>query len=82
MAVEDNIVSKSGAWLNYGDLRLGQGREKARAFVLENMDVLLEIRDKVLKKRDFADLIERLPTLEQLKKRFGPAQVEQTEEKE
>ena len=79
MAVEDNIVSKSGAWLNYGDIRLGQGREKARDFVLENMDVLLEIRDKVLKKRDFADLIERLPTLEQLKKRFGPDQVEKTE---
>ncbi|MGH7162204.1 MAG: recombinase RecA [Planctomycetota bacterium] len=33
------VVTKQGAWFNHGRLRLGQGRDKARAFLLENRDV-------------------------------------------
>src|SRR6202022_4344585 len=29
LAIEDKVIDKSGAWLNYGELRLGQGRENA-----------------------------------------------------
>ena len=35
LGVEHKMVSKSGAWYNYGDLRLGQGRENAKQFLRE-----------------------------------------------
>ncbi len=44
-----DIVQKSGAWYSYGDLRLGQGKENARQFLLENQDVLEEIDQKLRK---------------------------------
>src|SRR5690606_5595076 len=36
VGVEANIINKSGAWFSYGDIRLGQGRENAKQFLLEN----------------------------------------------
>ena len=42
-----DIVQKSGAWYSYGDLRLGQGKENARQFLLENADVRDEIDRKL-----------------------------------
>ncbi len=47
MATEKNIVEKSGTWMSYGSTRLGQGRDKARDFLLENRDMLAEIEAKV-----------------------------------
>ena len=41
--LELEVISKSGAFLSYGDTRLGQGRENARAFLDENVDVADEI---------------------------------------
>ena len=40
---EFDIVQKSGAWYSCGDLRLGQGKENARQFLLENPDIMEEI---------------------------------------
>ena len=48
LAVEKKIVVRSGAWFRYGDTQLGQGKEKARAFLLENSEVTDEIKMKVL----------------------------------
>jgi recombination protein RecA len=48
LATNARIVQKSGAWFTCGDLRLGQGRDKARQFLEENPKVLAEIRSKVL----------------------------------
>src|SRR5690606_37845862 len=36
LGVESNVVQKSGAWFSYGDIRLGQGRENAKAFLAAN----------------------------------------------
>jgi len=47
LAVEKNIVEKSGTWMSFGATRLGQGRDKARDFLIENRDVLAEIEAKV-----------------------------------
>lgn len=51
LAVEEEIVDKSGAWFNYGDVRLGQGRENVKQFLKDNPDLLAEIEKGVLVKR-------------------------------
>jgi recombination protein RecA len=43
-----DVVEKSGAWLNYGDMRLGQGRENAKKYLAENKDLCEEIKGKIL----------------------------------
>ncbi len=43
MAVEHDIVNKSGSWFSYGDLRLGQGRDNAKTYLKENNEILSEI---------------------------------------
>ncbi len=47
MGVKENIITKAGAWFSYGDLRLGQGKENARAYLMENEDVANEIENKI-----------------------------------
>jgi recombination protein RecA len=42
------VLEKSGAWLNYGNMRIGQGRENAKKFLAENKDLCKEIKDKIL----------------------------------
>ncbi len=51
LAVNCEIVDKSGAWLNYGTIRLGQGRENAKKYLVENKDLCDEIKGKVLAAR-------------------------------
>lgn len=51
LAVEERVVGKSGAWFNYGDLRLGQGRENSKRFLAENAPVFEEIRNKIIEKK-------------------------------
>jgi recombination protein RecA len=48
LAVNVNVVEKSGAWFNYKTLRLGQGRENSKQFLFDNKDVAAEIRQGVL----------------------------------
>ena len=54
LAIEDRVIDKSGAWLSYGETRLGQGRDKARVFLEENPAMLKEIKQKILEIRGFA----------------------------
>ena len=51
LAIIDKIVDKSGSWFNYGDLRLGQGRENAKQYLRDNPEVADEIAAKVLQNR-------------------------------
>ena len=48
LAATCDVVDKSGAWLNYGEIRLGQGKENAKKFLIENKDLCEEIKHKVL----------------------------------
>ena len=48
LGVNEDIVNKSGAWFNYGETRLGQGRENSKNFLKENPDLTEEIRQKIL----------------------------------
>ncbi len=47
LGVDNGIVDKSGAWFSYGDLRLGQGKENARQFIVDNPDIAEEIEARL-----------------------------------
>ncbi|AQT68358.1 Recombinase A [Anaerohalosphaera lusitana] len=47
LGVECDVVQKSGAWFNYGDIRLGQGKDNAKNMLLENPDLVEEIEQKI-----------------------------------
>ena len=47
MAVDENIVNKSGSWYTYGQERIGQGREAAKDFLKQNPELCGEIDHKV-----------------------------------
>ena len=47
LAVQADIVDKSGAWYAYNDEKIGQGRENAKKFLLDNPETMKEIEDKV-----------------------------------
>jgi len=55
MALAVEVVQRSGAWLNYGDARLGQGRDNAKKYLAENPDLCQEIKNKVLAAKGLAD---------------------------
>jgi len=47
LGVDHEIVNKSGSWFSYGDLRMGQGKENAKVFLVENSDVAQEIEERL-----------------------------------
>jgi recombination protein RecA len=48
LAIAEKIVDKSGSWFNYGDTRIGQGRENAKKYLKENPQVGEEIARKIM----------------------------------
>ncbi|MEN6425107.1 MAG: hypothetical protein ABFE13_07080 [Phycisphaerales bacterium] len=49
------MVEKSGAWLNYGSVRLGQGRENAKKYLVDNPELTAEIKHKILVAKGLAE---------------------------
>ena len=47
LGVDYDVVTKSGSWYSYGDIRIGQGREKAKDFLKENPEIAKEIEGKI-----------------------------------
>jgi recombination protein RecA len=47
MGLVTNVLSKYGAWFNYGETRLGQGRENSKQFLRDHPDVAAEVESKV-----------------------------------
>lgn len=50
VGVANEIVQKSGAWFAYGDQRLGQGRENAKQFLKDNVEISKEIENRIREK--------------------------------
>jgi recombination protein RecA len=50
LGVEHKLVTKSGAWYSYGDVRVGQGRENSKQFLRDNPDLAEEIELKLREK--------------------------------
>ena len=47
IGVRQRLIEKSGAWYSYGNQRIGQGRENARAFLTENQEIADEIESRL-----------------------------------
>jgi recombination protein RecA len=47
VGIAAGILSKTGAWFNYGETRLGQGRENARDFLKANTEIAKRIDDEI-----------------------------------
>jgi recombination protein RecA len=56
MGLATGVLSKYGAWLNYGETRLGQGRENAKQFFRDHPDVAAEVESKIREKSGNAAL--------------------------
>ncbi len=48
LGVAHRIVTKSGSWFKYGSTHIGQGKEKARNYLMENPKTALEIKNKIM----------------------------------
>ncbi len=59
MAVQRDLVHKSGAWFSYKDQRIGQGRENTRQFLKDNPEIAAEIDAEI--RREFFEKGESLP---------------------
>ncbi|MEO0532088.1 MAG: DNA recombination/repair protein RecA, partial [Planctomycetota bacterium] len=57
LGAEQKIVTRTGAWFRYGEMQLGQGKEKARLFLKENPDIAGEIREKIMTAGGYGDLL-------------------------
>ncbi len=54
LAVEEKVIDKSGAYLRYGDITLGQGKENAKQYLRDNPALVEELTRKILEKRGLA----------------------------
>lgn len=61
MAVNNNIIEKSGAWFSYGETRIGQGRENAKQYLKDNPETMQEVEHKI---REAIGLNPKLPSFE------------------
>jgi recombination protein RecA len=83
LGIEHNVVTKSGSFFSYGDERLGQGRNNAKAFLEEHVEIAKEIEAKIYEALDIdRDLIQPIdPEIEVPEVALGadgaPAPVEQ-----
>ena len=64
LAVEHEILGKSGAFYKYNDQNIGQGRENAKRYLLENPDVMTEIDAKVRAKIRGEEFVKETPNEE------------------
>jgi recombination protein RecA len=47
VGIAAGVLSKTGAWFNYGETRLGQGRENSREFLKQNPEVATRVEDEI-----------------------------------
>ncbi|PID56193.1 recombinase RecA [candidate division KSB3 bacterium] len=62
LAVEQELIRKSGAWYSYGDERIGQGRENAKMYLKEHPDILGTLRDRIIDISGIHESCQALPS--------------------
>ena len=58
IAIALDIIEKSGSWFSYNGERIGQGKDKVRAALEEDPELMKEIEDRVLSNGDALELLE------------------------
>ena len=51
LGVTEEVLTKSGSFYSYGDVRLGQGREQVKEYLKENQDICEDIENKIRESR-------------------------------
>ncbi|MDA3040504.1 MAG: recombinase RecA [Actinomycetota bacterium] len=64
IAVEQDIVKKSGAWYTYEGEQIGQGRENVKTFLSENPELMMEIQARVMIAVGLGDPVESLDSVD------------------
>ena len=59
LAVELGIVKKGGAWFSYNDVKLGQGRDNSKEFLLSNPEIMNEIEAKIKENEDAVVMVSK-----------------------
>ncbi|HEX5140193.1 MAG TPA: recombinase RecA [Dehalococcoidia bacterium] len=77
LGVEFNILKKMGAFYSYGEQRLGQGRENARNYLIENHDLAMEIEGQI---REAAKAAAHSPSANGNAKKAGVQEEDEDEE--
>jgi recombination protein RecA len=60
VAAEKNIIEKSGAWYSYNNERIGQGRENARRFLIENSEIAAKLEERPGRSSCFSPWAQRI----------------------
>jgi len=47
LAVDMNIINKSGSWFSYGETKLGQGRDTVKGLIVDNPELAEELENKI-----------------------------------
>ncbi len=81
LGVETEVLKRSGAWFYYGEMRLGQGRDNAKATLQENPELSKEISEKVLAKLQEATLSEKAKLQEKAAKNDAAPKSKETDSK-
>ncbi len=55
LAMEDRLVTRTGAWFRYGELQLGQGRDRVREYLQETPELVEELKQKILVARGLVE---------------------------
>jgi len=64
LALTQKLIVRSGAWFRYGEVPLGQGREKARQFLKDSPEVAEELRNKIMAAGGIGDTLAVEPVSE------------------
>jgi recombination protein RecA len=64
IGVDNDIVKKSGAWYTYEGEQLGQGREKAKEFLHDNPEIMIEISERIRQKMGLGEHAEEAEVVE------------------
>lgn len=57
LAAELDVIHKGGAWYSYGETRIGQGRENAKQFLIDNPDICAEVENAVRNEYGLSDVV-------------------------
>ncbi len=65
LAVEGNIIQKSGSWYSYGETKIGQGREAAKIWLRENLSMKNEVKQRVKENLNMLPVVSHEEDLEE-----------------